>query len=107
MAASDNLNQQLFHGTGGEIIGDVIHPGERKAAGPGAYATTSLDWAEKFARGKANKEGRLFGTIYEVEPVSEAIPFNASRKDEDFFRDPEGLRIKKAVRFPINTMIAD
>lgn len=97
MAAKDHLNTKLFHGTGGEIVGGVVHPGEKQLFGPGAYATTVPSLAILHAERKAREQGRLFGMVYEVEPVSEAIP----APNEGSLRDEKGFKVLKHVASPI------
>lgn len=95
--------QKLYHGTSGEIDGPVVWPGKRQVHGPGAYATSNLDTAEVFAAWKAEEDMRLFGTVYEVGPYDEKIGvIPIGDEFNDSFRDPQGLRIKKAVSYPIN-----
>lgn len=103
MAAKDYLNEDLFHGTGGEIKGGVVKPGKVNAQGYGAYSTTSLLTARLYAQARADQEGRLFGTVYRVKPVSkdpkivEMIP-----ETEHYVIDPKGLEVVEAVDYPIN-----
>jgi hypothetical protein len=112
MAASDHLNKILFHGTGGEINGGVVRPGEEGRFGPGAYATDKLSEAESYAAGKAQDEGRLFGTVYEVSPASDDFKtydvtedwreHNPNVPEVNYVVDQKGLKVKKAVSYPIN-----
>jgi hypothetical protein len=82
----------LYHGTGGGIVGDV-RPGER---GYGAYATSDLKVAERYAANKALSEGRLFGSVYSVTPVSEYV----EQETEGAGYDPVGLEAEEIVSFP-------
>lgn len=119
MAAQEHLNKTLFHGTGGEIHGGIVKPDPdgRNRHGVGAYATDDLETAEMFARDKAKEQGRLFGTVYEVSTLSDnpnnVDPYGELRKFENFRKalggsnekyivDPKGLKVHKAVSFPIN-----
>jgi hypothetical protein len=78
MSASDNLSQQLFHGTIETLkTGDVITP---RTEGGTAWATTDLDYALKHAKHRvssgygANDGGEYpihHGNVYEVEPMDE------------------------------------
>jgi hypothetical protein len=107
MAASDHLNKILFHGTGGEIHGGVVKPGaELGVMGRGAYATTALKEAEHYAGYRATIEGRLFGTVYEVSPVSDNPNvyegYGHEYGDSAMVVDDKGLKVNKAVSYPIN-----
>lgn len=92
MAASDHLHQhqftkQLYHGTGGPLIGDEIQPAETGSLGAGAYATELLDYAKERARYKAAKEGRLFGLVYNVSPKSNSPEDTSHTKISQEFPD--------------------
>jgi hypothetical protein len=111
MAASDHLNKDLFHGTGGAIEGGVVNPSDEGALGDGAYATTSLKEAERYAARKANDEGRLFGTVYRVSPKSQSNRDLASDKQSHWTSSagrftnyvfPHGLKADEIVSYPIN-----
>jgi len=88
----------VYHGTGGEITGGVVNanPG---AFGTAAYGVTDLSNAEMYAKQAAEKQGRLFGTVYEVEPLTDA---SERREGSGLIIDPKGLKVKKAVSFPLN-----
>lgn len=109
MSASNSLNPQLFHGTThwfkpGEIVRagrDVFYPED-----PGAYATTSMNSAKIFARGRLeheevrdpseNKQLALFAPIFPVEHVSEhEDPKNklTNKKNSSYRRDMQGFRV--------------
>lgn len=100
MAAKDALNTDLFHGTGGEITGDVIHPGETHSYGYGAYATNSLKAAKEYAWKRARDEGRLFGVVYRVSPMSDNPTIYGSKIQTVV--DPKGLKAHEVVDYPIN-----
>lgn len=82
MAASDNLNEELFHGTArrfkkGELILPASQTGARQNWGAKsknnpnlAHATDSLDSAQYYASVAAltNRSGRA--RVYQVEPVN-------------------------------------
>jgi len=91
----------LYHGTGGGIKGGIVQPAEREFFGPGAYATESPHSAEFYARESARSEGRLFGTVYEVEPISESAMHAGSEAGKGVITDPEGMRTKRIVGFPL------
>jgi hypothetical protein len=105
MAAKDCLGPQcdLYHGTGGEIEGGVIQPRrdhyQPNLHGEGAYSTTSLPHAELYAENEAIRQGRLFGTVFKVSPVSEARPV---REGSDIHLDTKGMKTEEAVSFPTN-----
>lgn len=100
MAAKDALNTELFHGTGSAIEGDVIHPGETHAYGYGAYATSSLHEARQYAWKRARDEGRLFGVVYRVSPVSEKPTVYGSKTQTVV--DPKGMKAHEIVDYPTN-----
>ena len=112
MAASDHLNKALFHGTASEIRGGVVKPSVWGSLGAGAYATDNLKEAEKYASKAAADEGRLFGTVYEVEPLSDMQEHmdkmqklrdaNSKIPDTNYVADKKGLKVVKAVSYPIN-----
>lgn len=105
MAASDNLNQKLFHGTSKVLnSGDVIHPTEGSGhIGKVAYATTEINQAAHVAKTKATslksgEQGMLFAPIYEVEGVGDLEP------DVPFYpkttkRSKNGYKVKKIARY--------
>jgi hypothetical protein len=90
----------LYHGTGGDIEGGVVRPAERQLFGPGAYATEEVRSAEHYARISASEQGRLFGMVYEVSPVSDDAQIVGSEGGKAVVTDPAGLRTKRAVSFP-------
>lgn len=92
----------LFHGTGGAIEGGVVKPGKNHFYGHGAYATTYRLAAEYYAQMTAHQEGRLFGTVYRVNPVSKNPKVEYIAGDEDYVIDPKGLKVEEVVDFPIN-----
>jgi hypothetical protein len=99
MAAHESLNKTLFHGTAGGLEGGVVKPTEA-VHGFGAYATPNMDMAQRFARDQAEKEGRLFGTVYEVSPMGKGVerPYKFGTTE---YVDPKGLKANKIVDFPI------
>jgi hypothetical protein len=97
----------MYHGTGGEIEGGIVRPGANQAFGPGAYATSRKFAAEIYAATKAREQNRLFGTVYEVGPHDDGedlikVPARRNGYPVEYYRDPKGLKVKKAVSFPIN-----
>ena len=109
MAASDHLHPRLFHGTGGHIVGDTIKPSSGGRFGPGAYATphqwVAEDYASTAAAQPDSKTGqyRLFGTVHEVEPMSEKVDKyeKGHIKDNTEYVDRKGLKVGKVVSFPV------
>jgi len=112
---------KLYHGGGGEIIGEMIKPGENNLYGRGAYAAAgtndirSLVGPYSYAMEKAQEQGRLFGSIREVTPVSSAEvvsdpdlkgqeynPKMAENLSDVWVKDKVGLRPGREVAFPIN-----
>lgn len=57
--------QRFYHGSGVGIRG-MVHPTGRDQV---AYASTSMDDARMYAATKSQDEGRLFGSVYEVDPI--------------------------------------
>jgi len=90
----------LYHGTGGDIEGGVVRPAERQLFGPGAYGTESPTSAEFYAKMAAESEGRLFGTIYEVSPVTDDAQIAGTEAGKAVVTDPEGMKTKGIVGFP-------
>lgn len=106
MAASDHLNKVLFHGTGGAIEGGVVNPNEG-TYGKAAYASTNFGTASVHASKKARNEGRLFGTVYQVEPISQTPKVKELYSDDGinfdtYVYDPKGLRVIEPIYYPIN-----
>jgi hypothetical protein len=98
----------LYHGTGGGIEGGVVRPTEG-VLGTGAYATTNYYNAAHYALTKQQDEGKLFGTVYEVEPTSgltlpsdsnSMIAEMVAKSNPDYKVDPQGLRVKKVAGYP-------
>lgn len=105
MAASDHLNKRLFHGTGGAIEGGIVRP-TASATGMGAFATPSNFYARFYAANKAAKEGRLFGVVYEVTPMSDPSDLQENLLGADVeIVDPKGLKTGKVVDFPLNRKV--
>lgn len=114
MAASDNLNPKLFHGTARVFnSGDIIEPTE----GPGhlgklAYATTDINQAASVAKTKAaslkpGEQGVLFAPIYEVEEIGDSepdVPFHPKTTK----RNKQGYKVKKlAGHVKVSSTISD
>lgn len=89
----------LYHGTAGDIEEGVVRP-DIGALGDGAYATEKLNVAKEYASNSARMQGRLFGTVYEVTPVSDKAVHVGSEAGGGIVLDPEGMRADKVVDFP-------
>lgn len=98
---SQNLSTDatLYHGTGGEIEGGVVRPNEG-VWGTGAYASELSSIAKIYAGNAAREQGRLFGTVYEVTPMSDKATHVSSEGGGAVLSDPEGLRTGNIVSFP-------
>lgn len=57
--------QRFYHGTGKGIEGGAVLPTGRDNV---AYASSSLDDARMYAATQSLEQGRLFGSVYEVNP---------------------------------------
>jgi len=109
MAAKDHLHPRLFHGTGGSLKGNTLLPSSGGTYGAGAYSTPNQWVAEDYASTAAASpdpetgQRRLFGTVYEVEPMSENVDKyeKGHLRDNTEYVDRKGMNVKKAVSFPI------
>jgi len=106
---------KLYHGTGSALEGGVVRPADKRTVyGSEAYAevgtekTDALKTATHLAKKSSQEQGTLFGTVYEVEPMSKAEVFTADEKvdydwqGQTWAKDPVGLKATKAVGFPVN-----
>jgi len=127
MSAKDCVGPQcaeqlkMYHGTAGEMEGDMVRPGIVNKLGEGAYATRgkeALERASEYAVGAAldkgfRGQGQLFGTVYEVTPMSESPAVHDDFHGKNLTNwqsienpgrqtvvDPKGLKLGKAVAFP-------
>lgn len=109
MAAKDCLGPQcdeqvkLYHGTGGAIEGGIVRPTDNGDV-TGAFATNAPEYAEAFAKFAARDEGRLFGTLYEVEPLSKLenrINLDMGKPEGEDYQvmDTQGLKVKGLTKF--------
>lgn len=76
MAASDNLQPALFHGTTHWFQpGDVVNPTPHPGGGSAAWGTTDMETAATYAKLKNAKQDQpaLFSPIYEVETTSDEL----------------------------------
>lgn len=122
MAASDNLNEKLFHGTAHWFQpGDVISPGTTDAyynrdvlaggrrnrhKGVAAYASTSLDVAKIHATNKLinnevdesltgkSVQTALFAPVFEVEHLTKHADPAKVITNPTVRRDTKGFRVK-------------
>lgn len=109
MAASDHLEPKLFHGTGHWFApGEIVEPRRDNAYGDGggAYATTDIEVAHAYAKGKAVgsihddelHQMALFAPIYEVEHLSKHS--DPSRTlGRNIRRDTKGFRPVRIVGY--------
>ncbi len=117
MAASDNLNPKLFHGSSAWLkSGEVINPGKDiyyADSKPGAYATTNLDTARGYAgkwddpeRKHPSDQRSLFHPVYEVAHSSEhSDPYDILKKiGPDYRRDTEGFVVKGIADWSIGSI---
>ena len=130
MAASDHLSKQLFHGTAHVFDeNEQIEPRFNKVLKTEtAFTTNSKELAEYYAGSAAARHGKLFGPIYEVEPVDPKesnadIPMRDTLRS--LFKGPreysafgtadwqpslvvskKGFKPKKVVSWGINTSIS-
>lgn len=97
---------QFFHGTATGIKGGVVRPhdpaeritGRSNPANSAAYSSSNYNVAADWAGMRTYREGKLFGSIYEVSPRSvqttpEKLAVNPN------IADPEGLDVVRHVGF--------
>lgn len=71
MSAKDNLNRELFHGTG-HFFGEdeIVDPQKSELRDVNrAFASTNLSYAKGYASRAAKRKGMLFAPVYQVSPV--------------------------------------
>jgi hypothetical protein len=61
-----------------------------------AFASSRVGDAMIYARHSAEREGRLFGSVYEVDPID---PQPSPMKNKNHVVSTEGLKVKKHVGF--------
>lgn len=112
MAASDHLNKALFHGTAAGIpIGGVVKPADEEEGF--AYATPDIELARRASRWRAKGDGTLFGTVYQVKPLSKYPQVEEYRPNYQNFgpftevMDPKGFEVLDVVEFPLNPQQAN
>lgn len=97
MSASDNLSRALFHGSGHDFVpGDIVEP-RHSAYGYGAFASHYPSIARIYASGlhgmaPEGQQGRLFGTVWEVEPLEGDTPRPDAVVGEHMMSD-KGFRV--------------
>ncbi len=71
MAAKDNLNKNLFHGTSHFFSeGEIIDPEMgRVPKVKRAFASNDLSYSRDYASMAAKRKGMLFAPVYRVEPL--------------------------------------
>ena len=101
MSASEHLSPRLFHGTAYYFSeGEKVEPTQEThpLEGKYAFATTEMSDAQHWAAQAAQREGKMFGPVYEVE-------------SPDSMRHPHGISIhvsktgftpKKVVGWGVN-----
>lgn len=113
-----NPGRAYYHGTASGLKGDMVEPrvpsiyrgdsvrSDPSLAAPRAYATTNVGEAARVAGTQAIDEGRLFGSVYEVEP---RVVVGTDGDDKygvpsptgamGHIADPEGLDVIKHTGF--------
>ena len=78
MSASDNLNSELFHGTGHFFAeGEVVEPSKSRIPHvPLAFASNNLSYSKGYASRAATKSGMLFAPVYRVSPIDKGENLN-------------------------------
>ena len=101
MSASKHLNKQLFHGTHADLsVGDTIeprtkwHPDDKGRA----FATHDYPSALWYAGNRAYHEGKLFGTVYSVEP-KEGSNTAVGEVGRDSVTSDKGFRVKNIAGY--------
>ena len=89
MSASDNLSQQLFHGTRAKITGDIITPGPSGFA----YATTDKAAAELFGKTKLPEGEVGENKVYLVEGLGKVTVSPGNFPDEMHHASDTGFKI--------------
>jgi hypothetical protein len=90
---------RYFHGSPGGISGDVVLPavqGRGRSMNELAFATSRVRDAMGHASTKAAEEGRLFGSVYEVNPRK---PQRSPLGDPKHVASAEGLDVVKHTGF--------
>jgi hypothetical protein len=88
-----------FHGAPGPIEGGVVRPkvqGRGRSMDELAFSTSRVSDAMSHAATKSSVDGRLFGSVYEVVPLS---PQPSPLGDPRHVASAVGLDIKKHVGF--------
>lgn len=130
MAAAEHLNRRLFHGTAHVFAeNETIEPRYSPALKTDVtFATDSEEMADYYAGATAARQGKLFGPVYEVEPVDpkesnadiplsnthrgmlkgprEFLPYNASWNQTEYVVSKKGFKPKNIVGWGINTNIS-
>lgn len=103
MAATDHLNPiqhaRYFHGTGGGIQGGVVlprNPGKGRSMDELAFASSRVKDAMGFAAMVSRNQGRLFGSVYEVNPRN---PKPSPLGDPLHVTSAEGMDVVKHTGF--------
>lgn len=105
MAASDHLNQPLFHGTGHFFAkGEIVDPKKGEIKGvKRAFASPDLAHARRYASLKAQKSGMLFAPVYSVSPVDENENLDEFEwKESGILSSTKGFKPEKIVDWGMN-----
>ena len=105
MSASDNLSEQLFHGTNANLKeGDIVKPAKSLLHDDQelAFATTDYGLAHSYGYSRAKNNGALFGSVYEVEPMEGDTTIKKLHSMNNDTSKPvrsseKGFRVKKHV----------
>lgn len=114
MSAKDNLNRELFHGTGHFFAeGEFIDPAKGKGQWRDykqqgrVFAATVPSMAVEFAERGAEDQGMLFAPVYSVEPVDKTENLNKlGWEDEGVLSSKKGFVPKEIVGWGYNQKIA-
>jgi len=104
MSASKHLHPELFHGTHADLsVGDTVEPRTEWTPGEGrAFATSDYKNALWYAGNRAHTQGKLFGTVYNVEPI-DPNDISDVNKLVDFgvptYTSKKGLKVKGIAGF--------
>jgi hypothetical protein len=104
MAANEHLNKALFHGTSAFLKeGDVVEPRTQWGNdSKEAYATAHYPSAAFYAGSRASDKQRLFGMVYEVEPL-DAAEVQKGEVGRESYVSKKGFRVKKVSGYQSST----
>ena len=97
MAASDHINQALFHGTSAQLnVGDVIEPRSMNynVGAPAAWASNNPELAKYYAYEKMGIDKVKTAPVYQVEPVDKEEKLREfPSKGDTYFASTKGFRV--------------